>query len=227
MLDSVSTGECTEPLLLLDRLSWRGGGGPSALLRDLSWPFGSGERWAITGPEGCGKTTLLRLMAGLLRPDSGDVRLQGQPCATHRARATLLGVLFAEPAAHFLSPVVWEEVALTPAAQGLAGEEVRQRVQEALCWAGVPEGLARRELASLSAAQAARVAWAALLVMRPRLLLLDEPGAHLSSEGEQTMATQLLHLQPMTSITFTSRLTRARRFADRILVLEEGVLRLL
>ncbi|MEO5362019.1 MAG: energy-coupling factor ABC transporter ATP-binding protein [Magnetococcus sp. DMHC-8] len=212
-------------LLWLNALSWQGfpgrtGQGP--VFRDLTWAIEAGERWAVVGPEGCGKSTLLRLMAGLLRPDGGEVQRNGQPCATLPDRAAWVGVLFADPALRFLTPVVWEEVALTPSFHGMTGERLQQRVSEALQWAGVPDHLHHCELATLSAAQSARVAWAAVWAMQPQLWLLDEPGAQLSEAGEEELAARL---RPMTSVVFTSRMARARRFADRLVRLEEGTLR--
>ena len=212
-----------EPLLFLDNLAWSGfAARPVPVLRQLTWAIAPGERWAVLGPEGCGKSTLLRLMAGLLRPSGGAVWLQGQPCATVARRAAWLGVLFSEPATRFLTPVVWEEVALTPGFHGLAGEALQQRVAETLQWAGLAADLAPRELATLSAAECARVAWAVAWVMRPPLLLLDEPGACLSEAGEEEMAQRLDGLSGVASVVFTSRRARAARFAERLLWLEGG-----
>ncbi|MBF0584828.1 MAG: ATP-binding cassette domain-containing protein [Magnetococcales bacterium] len=215
-----------DPVLLLENLAWDGvmhhSGAP--LLRAVTWGIAAGERWAVVGPEGCGKSTLLRLMAGLLVPTQGAVWLNGQPCASVVNRAAAMGVLFGDPAARFLTPVVWEEVALTPSYYGLAGDLLQQRVVEALQRVGLSAAWGRRELASLSAAQAARVALAAVLVMRPPLLLWDEPGAQLSESGELALAQQL---RDMTSVVFTSRMARAKLFADRLVWLEEGELRFL
>ena len=215
------------PILFLDHLSWSGfsdlaGGVP--FFRPLTWTIGVGERWAVLGPEGCGKSTLLRLMAGLIRPSGGEVWLDGQPCSGVVNRAERVGVLFGDPAARFLTPVVWEEVALTPRFYGLAGEPLRVRVVEALQWAGLSEDFGHRELATLSAAQCVRVALAAVWAMRPPVWLLDEPGAQLSEAGEAEMAERL---RPLTSVVFTSRRARAERFADRLVWLEGGEIRFL
>lgn len=209
------------PLFFMDNLSWHGfsrQGKP--LFSSLTWKIADGERWAVVGPEGCGKSTLLRLMAGLIRPDGGQLWLAGQPLAQVANRAEILGVLFAEPVPRFLTPVVWEEVALTPSACGVTGTVLQQRVAEALREAGIPEVLASRELASLSMAQAARVALAAVLVMQPRLLLWDEPGRDLSEAGERALARQLRE-KSLASVVFTSRQARAELFADRLVHWEE------
>ena len=212
-----------QPLLLLQDLSWRGFARPGEglLSPPLTWAIASGERWAVVGPEGCGKSTLLRLMAGLLPPDGGEIRLAGQPLAQVTNRAAIMGVLFADPASRFLTPVVWEEVALTPTLFGVTGEVLQQRVAEALQEAGLPAGLASRELATLSMAESARVALAAVWVMQPRLLLWDEPGRDLSEAGEEALARQLKG-KSLASVVFTSRMARAERFAGRVLQWEAG-----
>ncbi|MBF0584965.1 MAG: ATP-binding cassette domain-containing protein [Magnetococcales bacterium] len=215
-----------DPILLLDNLAWDGfttqAGGP--LLRSVTWGIAPGERWAVVGPEGCGKSTLLRLMAGLMVPSRGTVWLNGQVCGTVANRAAVLGVLFGEPATRFLTPVVWEEVALTPSFYGLTGDLLQQRVVEALQRAGLSEVWSNRALATLSSAQAARVALAAVLAMRPALLLWDEPGASLSDAGELALAQQI---RDMTSVVFTSRMARAKLFADRMVWLEGGEMQFL
>ncbi|MEO5348751.1 MAG: ATP-binding cassette domain-containing protein [Magnetococcus sp. YQC-3] len=202
---------------MLQDLSWRGFAPPGegVTFASLTWAIAEGERWAVVGPEGCGKSTLLRLMAGLIRPDGGEIRLAGQPLAQVSERAAIMGVLFADPATRFLTPVVREEVALTPTLFGVTGEALQQRVAEALREAGLPAGMAGRELATLSMAEAARVALAAVLVMQPRLLLWDEPGRDLSEAGEEALARQLGE-KSLASVIFTSRMARAERFAGRI-----------
>ncbi|MBF0183636.1 MAG: ABC transporter ATP-binding protein [Magnetococcales bacterium] len=211
-------------LLHLDRIIWQGAEHAARqppLLDGIDWSIGAGERWAIVGGEGSGKSTLLRLMVGLLRPEQGEVRWQGQP-VSEGATVAAIGVLFSDAAQRFLTPNVWEEIALTPAHQGILGEELQQRVAMAMQQAGLEAAMAKRELATLSTAQAYRVAVAALLAMQPTLLLLDEPGSVLDEAGEAALAACL---RPFSSITLTSRLSRARLFADRLAWLESGQLR--
>lgn len=216
------------PLLSLENVLLHHPADGRPLLNRINGTFRPGERWAVVGPEGCGKSTLHRLMAGLIAPEEGAVRVQGLPYASLSDRSHRVGVLFAEPAPRFLTPVVWEEVALTPGTHGLEGSLLQQRVREALRWAGLPEAMATREVVSLSASQCARVALAAVLAAHPPLLLADEPAAHHSEEGEREMANLLMdHARgprTMTSILFTSRMARAKRFADHILWLENGCL---
>lgn len=213
-------------LLALENVSLHDPGGGPPLFDHLNGIIRPGERWAVIGPEGCGKSTLLRLMAGLIPPDTGNVLLNGRACATVTNRSEILGVLFCEPASRFLAPVVWEEVILTLSSHGLDDACLQQRLDQALHLAGLPKEMANRELASLSTSHCARVALAAVLAVRPQLLLADEPGAQLSTEGEIEMAHRLAaqtHApQNMASVIFTSRMERAKRFADRYLRLANG-----
>ncbi|MBF0098085.1 MAG: ABC transporter ATP-binding protein [Magnetococcales bacterium] len=208
-------------LLHLDNIHWQGRDELSPLFHALQWSMREGERWAIMGKEGSGKSTLLRIMAGLLQPQRGTVRYRGTSLA-HDTILPGLGVLFADAAQRFLTATVWEEVALTPAHQGVTGNALHDRVQHALQRAGLPESVLHWELSHLSSAQAYRVALAAVLVTQPVLLLLDEPGAPLDEAGEKALAQQL---QGCSSVTFTSRLERAHRFANHLAWLEGGQLR--
>ena len=215
----------SQAILSLDNVSLHRPATDQPLFNRLNWSIHPGERWAVVGPEGCGKTTLHRLMAGLIRPDTGEILLQGVPHTALTNRSEILGVLFSEPSPRFLTPMVWEEIALTPSIQGVAGEALQQRVYQALQQAGLAKELATRELTSLSASQCARVAWAAVFAAHPQLLLADEPGAQLSLEGETELAN---HPPPsMASVIFTSRMGRAKRFANRYLWLENGEMTLL
>lgn len=198
------------------------------LLEQINWTLHHGERWAIVGSEGCGKTTLLRLMAGLQQPNHGTVLLNNQPYANCRHRAECVAVLFCDPSTRFLTPVVWEEIILTLSSQGLEEAVLQQRWKTALQQVGLPIAIGKRALASLSTAEGARVALATVLAVGPQLLLADEPGSQLSTEGEISMAKILAtHAQNphnMASVIFTSRMERARRFADRFLHLANGCL---
>ncbi|MBF0627195.1 MAG: ATP-binding cassette domain-containing protein [Magnetococcales bacterium] len=176
---------------------------------------GRGESVAVLAGEGAGKSRLLRVMAGLLAPEAGEVVWQGE--------AGGIGVVFRVPDLRFLCATPREEVQLTPAARGLlAGEALRVRTEEALCWAGVEAGLWDREWSWLSAAGRYRVAVAAVFAARPQLMLFDEPGNMLSDAGEEGLVESLRHfaeVHGVATVIFTSRAARARRFAARVVSL--------
>ncbi|MEO5347345.1 MAG: ATP-binding cassette domain-containing protein [Magnetococcus sp. YQC-9] len=170
----------------------------------------AGERLAILAPESAGKSRLMRVMAGLTPPESGEVI---------RQHATDCGLLFRVPELRFLCATPHEEVALTPAARGLKGEALSERVEESLQLAGVDARHWGRGWHLLSAAQRYRVGMAVVYALRPRLLLLDEPGNALSDDGENDLAKRLngfCRAYGSATVVFTSRAARAGLFAERI-----------
>jgi putative ABC transport system ATP-binding protein len=179
---------------------FRRGGEEVAALRDVSFVVAPGEFVAVRGPSGCGKSTLLTLLAGLDRPDAGEVRLDGRaltyrdaPDATAARRATT-GVL--------------------PQAGGLVEHlSVRDNVRVAARVRGVrvdadallvAVGLRHRTRAwpsQLSGGETARAGLAVALVGEPRLLLADEPTAEVSSAEEQALLLLLRDVRPSTGAT--------------------------
>lgn len=185
------------------------------------------ERLAILGAEASGKSLLMRIMAGLLTPNAGRILWQGIDLATLSPinKMGKIGILFQNPDAHFLCATPNEETALTPTSQGLSHTALSLRIQESLVMAGFDERYIDSPLATLSASQRYRVAVAAVFAARPQLLLIDEPGAILSENGEIDFAQRLLvfgQTHGTTMVIFTSRATRAALFAQRIVQLTTG-----
>ncbi len=157
--------------------------GDRVLCRDLDIAIGEGENWAILGANGSGKTTLLHALAGLRRPEGGEVLLDGAPIAQcpPRERARRLGVLFQDYDAGFPATVL--ELALTGRHPHLArfafeGAEDRAAAERALASVGL-DALAERSIATLSGGERRRAEIAALLAQDPPICLLDEPTNHL------------------------------------------------
>ncbi len=216
------------PLLVLRGVVLAGREAQRPLIDGVSLAVRPGQRLAILGAEGSGKSTLMRLMAGLIPAQSGEITLFGHTADARAGRTEPPGVLFREPEAHFLTPRVGEEIALTPASRGVTGPELETRINEAMVWAGLPLDWREEPLAHLSAAQRGRVALAALHAARPRLLLADEPGGPLSDSGEERLAERFRRLcadRQMALVIFTSRPRRALRFAEMVLELCNGRLR--
>lgn len=196
--------------------------------QEVSFSLWPGERLAVLGGEASGKSSLMRMMAGLLLPEVGRVLWRGVDLAMlppdQRVRG--VGVLFRDPDARFLCATPGEETALTPASLGLADEALAVRVTESLLMAGLEERCADVPWSELSASQRYRVGIAAVFAARPQLLLVDEPGNALSDVGEVDFARRLQEFCDMhgtAMVVFTSRGARASLFARRIvrLVTEE------
>ncbi|MEO5334517.1 MAG: energy-coupling factor ABC transporter ATP-binding protein [Magnetococcus sp. YQC-5] len=189
--------------------------------QEVSFSIGPGERLAVLGSEASGKSLLMRMMAGLLRPEAGRVLWRGVDLVglSPDQRVGGIGVLFRDPDARFLCATPGEEVALTPASLGLAGEALAVRVTESLFMAGLEERCADLSWSELSASQRYRVGIAAVLAARPQLLLVDEPGNALSDVGEVDFARRLQEFGDRygtAMVVFTSRDVRASLFAKRI-----------
>ncbi|NGZ05717.1 MAG: ATP-binding cassette domain-containing protein [Magnetococcales bacterium] len=177
----------------------------------LDLEIGCGQRMALLGGEACGKSRFGRMLVGLVVPESGEVVWHGEA----RGRA----MLFRVPDWHFLTATPWEEVALTPAASGQSDVAWHQQVVDSLTWAGVSVEAWHGSLMHLSASERYRVSMAVVHSMQPQLLILDEPGHMLSDQGEEQLAQALVALGVAT-FTLTSRIARARRFADQIMYVQ-------
>ena len=199
------------------------GGRP--VLRDVDLTVPSGSLTAVLGPSGCGKTTLLRVVAGFLRPDRGEVRLDGRTVATPAA---------ATPPARRAVAYVPQEGALFPHLTvaenvlfGLPRPDRRARagLADLLALVDLETSVADRLPAELSGGQQQRVALARALAVRPRLVLLDEPfsslDAALREETGRTVA-RALRGSGATALLVTHDQAEALSLADQVAVLRDG-----
>lgn len=207
------------PFLEVRSLTAQYNGAPVPVLNGVSFILEKGTVLAILGPSGCGKTTLLNILVGVMRPRSGQTLLDGAPLST---KTTPVGLV---PQGYGLLP--WKTVrqnCLFPLGTGAKSQE-RERELDALCTRlGIGE-LLNRYPRSLSGGQAQRAALARALLLRPRLLLLDEPFGALddaASASAQTLFRSLCKEQGLTAIVVTHRQEEALYLADRIAVMEPG-----
>ena len=165
--------------------------GDVGVCRDLCTTFLPGQVWTILGPNGVGKSTLLRTLAGLYQPIAGQVSFDGQPLADipRRKRARQIGILFQDHADVF--PLTVMETVLTgrhPWCSPLQGESALdlERVDQVLGQVGL-NGFQDRNLFSLSGGERRRVDLAALAVQDSAVVLLDEPSNHLDPRHQVTL----------------------------------------
>jgi len=197
--------------------------GPVAALEDVSIEVGPGEFFTLLGPSGCGKTTLLRCVAGFLRPDAGRIRCDGERLDTLPAHARDVGMVF-QNYAIFPHLSAFENVAYGLRARRVAPAELVRRTREALALVQM-ESLADRQPHQLSGGQQQRVALARALVIRPRLLLMDEPLSNLDARLRVEMRTEIRRLQRelgLTTLYVTHDQEEALAISERLAVLSEG-----
>jgi putative spermidine/putrescine transport system ATP-binding protein len=197
--------------------------GTATVLKDLNISVARSEFISLLGPSGCGKTTLLRLIAGLIKPDAGRIAIKGSDLTQVPAHKRNIGVVF-QNYALFPHLTVEQNVAFGLEAQKTPRAEIGKRVQNALALVRM-QAFAERRISALSGGQQQRVAVARALVVKPSLLLLDEPFSALDRKLRETMQIELRHLLrdlEITSIFVTHDQDEALVMSDRIAVMNEG-----
>lgn len=172
-----------EPLLVLDGLTCRYAGAPRAAVDRVSLTVAAGEWVGLAGPNGAGKTTLLKLISGILLPTAGTVCVAGcNPAddAQVLAARRQLGIVQANAGMQLVANTVEEDVAFGLSNLGVPAAALQERVAAVLAQLDITH-LAARLPHTLSGGEEQLVALAGILVMQPRLLVLDEPTAHLDA----------------------------------------------
>ena len=196
-------------------------GVPAVTGIDLDIP--AGQFYSLLGASGCGKTTTLRMIAGFEKPDSGRIELDGRDVAGDPPHKRPVNTVF-QTYALFPFMTVWDNVAFGLKYQKASRDDTKRRVDEALELARMGE-FAKRRPAQLSGGQQQRVALARALVLRPKVLLLDEPLGALDAKLRKQLQLELRALQREVGITFvyvTHDQEEALTMSDQIAVLAEG-----
>lgn len=177
------------------------------------------------GPSGCGKTTTLRIIAGFQEPDSGDVIFDGKIINGVPPHKRQLNTIF-QRYALFPHLNVYENIAFGLRLKKTPEKEIKEAVTEMLSLVNL-KGFERRNISSLSGGQQQRVAIARALVVRPRVLLLDEPLGALDLKLRKDMQVELKNIQKRLGITFiyvTHDQEEALSMSDTIVVMDSGVI---
>ena len=210
-----------EPLLRLENLCKDYGQG--MILHHLNLDIYPGEFLTLLGPSGCGKTTTLRMIAGLESVTEGRVWLEGRDITGLPPEKRPLNTVF-QSYALFPHMNVFQNIAYGLKVRGIKKPEQKQRVEEALRLVRL-SGYEKRMPAQLSGGQRQRVAIARAAVLRPKVLLLDEPLGALDLKLRQQMQTELKRMQQEMGITFlyiTHDQEEALNMSTRIVILREG-----
>ncbi len=197
--------------------------GKHAVLKGLSLEIKEGEFHVILGPSGEGKSTLLAIIAGLLKPDTGNVWIDGQLVTHLPPQKRHIGFVF-QDFALFPHLSVFENVAYGLKARGMKQAALRERVSFYLKMVGLENQQEKLPL-ELSGGQRQRVALARALAIEPRVLLLDEPLSHVDAWQREKLREDLKRIQQKTGVTtvyVTHDHLEARFLADRVSILYQG-----
>jgi putative spermidine/putrescine transport system ATP-binding protein len=200
--------------------------GKTTALDDVSLMVRRGELMTLLGPSGCGKTTLLNLVAGFLIPDSGEIAIAGRRMTDVPAYRREIGIMF-QNYALFPHMSVAANVGYGLRMRRIAKAEIARRVGEVLALVKLA-GLEDRKPRQLSGGQQQRVALARALVIRPQVLLLDEPFSALDRNLRASMQVELKEVQRklgVTAIFVTHDQSEALSLSDRIAVIADGRIR--
>jgi spermidine/putrescine transport system ATP-binding protein/putrescine transport system ATP-binding protein len=198
--------------------------GALAAVDNVSLDIMAGEFFVLLGPSGCGKTTLLRMIAGFEVPSEGQILIDGQDMAHVPPNKRPVNMVF-QSYAVFPHMTVAENVGYGLKIARVPASEIKGRVEEALALVKL-DGLGTRRPDQLSGGQRQRVALARSLVMRPKVLLLDEPLSALDAKLRAAMQFELADLQEQVGITFvtvTHDQDEALSMAGRIAVINKGL----
>ncbi|MBL8392020.1 MAG: ABC transporter ATP-binding protein [Candidatus Accumulibacter sp.] len=213
----------TRPLVAVSDLRHAYADG-SAALRGVSFAVGAGERLAIVGANGAGKSTTLLHLAGCLLPQAGSVRIGDLILRSDNLPQLRrsVGLLFQNPDDQLFMPRVFDDVAFGPVNLGLPADEVNARVMHALAVVAATH-LAQRQPHRLSGGEKRAVAIASVLALSPTILLMDEPTASLDPASRRQLI-ELLQTLEQTLIIATHDLDMVLDLCPRTLVLGEGTI---
>ncbi|MGE0255431.1 MAG: ABC transporter ATP-binding protein [Alphaproteobacteria bacterium] len=205
--------------------------GAEKAVHNVSLDVAEGEFVTLLGPSGCGKTTTLRCIAGLERPDAGEIRIGGDVVVAAERGLFLdpeernIGMVF-QSYAVWPHMTVFDNVAYGLRVRRASSAVIRERTTKALDLVGLGH-LADRYATKLSGGQRQRVALARAIVYEPRVVLFDEPLSNLDAKLREQMRTELVRLQHevgITSIYVTHDQSEALAMSDRVVVMNRGVI---
>ena len=215
----------TDPMIALRRVTKTYGQAAPAV-NTVSLEIAAGQFVALVGGSGSGKTTTLKMINALIRPDSGDVMVGGEDVSDqppHLLRRRI-GYVFQEVGL-FPHLTVAENIAITPKLQGQPKAWLEARVDELLDLVGLPRDFAARAPRALSGGQRQRVGVARALAASPRIMLMDEPFGALDPVTRDALGAEYSRLHArlgLTTVMVTHDVTEAVLLADRIVIMRQG-----
>lgn len=195
----------------------------TAALKDVNLHIEKGEFVGVLGEKGAGKSTLIKLFNGLLRPNTGKVLVDGLDPSSKKVKSRI-GMVFQQAADQLFCRTVYEEMAFGPLNFGYSRKETEERVFEALEAVSFDRSMLYRDPFSLSGGEMQRVALAGALALRPDYLVLDEPITGLDPAGKKEILDTLKKVkdQGTAVITVTHNLKGFFPLLERIVLVREG-----
>lgn len=207
--------------------SYKDSGAP--VLKNINLKIEKNEFIGIIGQTGSGKSTLVKQLNGLLKPDKGQVLLNGIDIfsnikETQKAKFKI-GMVLQYPEDQLFAETVFKDIAFGPENIGLSRNEVRAQVLNAAKFVGLSEDILDRSPFEISGGEKRRVAIAGIIAMNPDVLVLDEPSASLDPNGRKLLLSQIKRYheeQHKTVILISHNMEDIVNLADRVVVLENG-----
>jgi energy-coupling factor transport system ATP-binding protein len=200
-------------------------------VNDVSFSVNKGELIGIIGHTGSGKSTLVQMLNGLMKPTSGQVLLDGvdiwdKPKEIRKIRFKV-GMVFQYPEYQLFEETVYKDIAFGPTNKGLSAEEIDKEVRRAARFTGLKDDLLDKSPFDLSGGEKRRAAIAGVIAMDPDVLVLDEPTAGLDPMGRDVLLSQIIryHKERQNTVLLVSHsMEDIARVADRIVVMNKSQL---
>ncbi|MDO5311472.1 MAG: energy-coupling factor transporter ATPase [Clostridia bacterium] len=224
-------------MIRLENVSYtymKGGPFEKKALNNVSLEIGKGEFIGLIGHTGSGKSTLIQLLNGLIKPDCGKIIIDGADITDKNTKMRdirfKVGLVMQYPEYQLFEETVLKDISFGPSNMGLNEDEVRQRAEFAANLVGLPKELLNKSPFDLSGGQKRRVAIAGVLAMEPKVLILDEPTAGLDPAGRDEILFKIKDMHErmeLTVILVSHSMEDVARLADRILVMNKGSVEML
>ena len=196
---------------------------------DISFSIEKGEFIGIIGHTGSGKSTLMQMLNGLIRPDSGEILLDGEniwkkPKEIRKVRFRV-GMVFQYPEYQLFEDTVYSDIAYGAVNTGISGQELDKTVRNAAEFAGLPDNLLEKSPFELSGGEKRRAAIAGIMAMQPEVLVLDEPTAGLDPMGREFLLSKIREYHRKngnTVILVSHSMEDIAKISDRVIVMNKG-----
>lgn len=200
---------------------------------NVNFSIEKGEFIGIIGHTGSGKSTMVQMLNGLIKPTSGKVLLKGEDIFANQKEIRKVrfqvGMVFQYPEYQLFEETVYKDIAFGPTNMGISGEELDKRVRSAAMFTGLKEELLYKSPFDLSGGEKRRAAIAGVIAMDPEILILDEPTAGLDPMGRDVLLSQITEYHKArnnTVLLVSHSMEDIARVADRVLVMNKSHLKM-